>query len=424
MTGAHEHPTVVSLTPLPLEADSRAFRIARSLADLGLRSVVIEGRPSKSRFWGPEIEVRSPGGAQGLGDADPRPHGMVNALRSGRFGRLGELALYAGFRSYDWWTHNYRISRLLEPAQLYYLHSFELHRVVARFAARSGARIFYDAHDFYRAIEPIERRRSCDRTRVRPFLNKLENRLVADADEVVTVSDGVADLMQRAFGRQPVVIRNCHDARLDRAGTRDIRSALGLSAEHRLCVVVGNWKPGMAVALAIDAIALLPEHFHLAFVGRRYDAQAHSFRRHPAVARLHFGHHVEPVAIVPFIRSADVGLVLYEPCSENYRCALPNGFFQTIAARLPLVRMPLSEIEAAIAGSAVGVCLERAEPRALARAILRCTEDQKTFRRNATVLSQQLRWELEARRLQRLVENVLGCSAQQSSVTLTATADD
>jgi glycosyltransferase involved in cell wall biosynthesis len=159
-------------------------------------------------------------------------------------------------------------------------------------------------------------------------------------------------------------------------------------------------------------------------VGRRYDAQAHSFRRHPAVARLHFGHHVEPVAIVPFIRSADVGLVLYEPCSENYRCALPNGFFQTIAARLPLVRMPLSEIEAAIAGSAVGVCLERADPRALARAILRCTEDQKTFRRNATVLSQQLRWELEARRLQRLVENVLGCSAQQSSVTLTATADD
>src|SRR5215472_510624 len=72
MTGAHEHPTVVSLTPLPLEADSRTFRIARSLADLGLRSVVIEGRPSKSRFWGPEIEVRSPGSPTESRGVSPR----------------------------------------------------------------------------------------------------------------------------------------------------------------------------------------------------------------------------------------------------------------------------------------------------------------------------------------------------------------
>jgi hypothetical protein len=92
---------VVSLTPLSLEADSRDFRIARSLADLGLRSLVIEGRPSKSRFWGPEIEVRSSGDPGGSGSAGPSTHHIVNALRTGRFGRLGELALYAGFRGYD-----------------------------------------------------------------------------------------------------------------------------------------------------------------------------------------------------------------------------------------------------------------------------------------------------------------------------------
>ena len=45
-------------------------------------------------------------------------------------------------------------SRLLPPAELYYLHSFELHRAVAPLAARLGARVIYDAHDFYRGIEP------------------------------------------------------------------------------------------------------------------------------------------------------------------------------------------------------------------------------------------------------------------------------
>lgn len=419
----HKHPTVVSLTPLPLEADSRTFRIACSLADLGLRSLVIEGSPSASRFWGPKIEVRSPGSAHGSDSADPRPHRVVNALRSGRFGRLGELALYAGFRGYDWWYHNYQIHRLLEPAQLYYLHSFELHRVVTPFATRFGARVIYDAHDFYRGIESIERLRVFDRTLVRPFLDRLEDRLVADADAIVTVSDSVADLMEHAFARRPLVIRNCHDEQLDRAGTGDLRTALGLSAEHRLCVVIGNCKPGMAVALAADAIALLPKYFHLAFVGRGYAAQAQRLSRHTAAARLHFGYDAEPVRIVPFIRSADLGLVIYEPYSENYRGALPNGFFQTIAAGLPLVRLPLPEIEAAIAGNTVGICLESADPRTLASAILHCTEGQNTVRRNVAVLAQQLSWERESRRLRRLIDDVLGRPASRAATRLTAMAE-
>jgi len=403
-----------------LEADSRSFRIAHSLADFGMRSIVIEGRPSPSRFWGPEIEVRSPAGARGSNGVTSRPHRVVSEVRNGQLGQLGELALYAGFRAYDWWRHKHQISRLLPSAQLYYLHSFELYRAVAPLAARLGAPIVYDAHDFYRGIEPIEQLRRFDRALARPFLNTLEDRLVAEADAVVTVSDSVALLMEHAFCRRPAVIRNCHDERLDRAGVRDLRTVLGLTADHRLCVVVGNWKPGMDVALAADAIALLPEHFHLAFVGRGYAAQAERFGRHVAAKRLHFGHKMEPVSVVPFIRSADLGLVLYEPYSENYRGALPNGFFQIIAAGLPLVRLPLEEIEAAIARAAVGICLEAAEPRALASAILRSIENQRTFHRNAAALAQQLSWKLESMKLRQLIGDLLGYLAPQKTVSLAA----
>jgi glycosyltransferase involved in cell wall biosynthesis len=427
MTGVLYRRTAVSLTPVSLDADSRAFRIACSLADAGLRSLVIEGRPSASRFWGAEIEVRSPGNpdtapttASGGGASAGR---MVNALRSGRFGGAGELALYAGFRGFDWWRHCHRPNRLLAPAELYYLHSFELHRAVASTAARLGARVIYDAHDFYRGIEPVERQRSFDRNRMRPFLNRLEDRLVAEAAAVVTVSDGVADLMERAFDRRPVVIRNCHDERLDRAAMPDLRTALGLTSEHSLCVVVGNHKPGMAVAVAVDAIALLPERFHLAFVGRGYAAQAQRLLQHSAAARVHFGRFTEPDKIVPFIRSADLGLVIYEPYSENYRRALPNGFFQIVAAGLPLVRAPLPEIEAAIAGRAVGICLERCDPPTLAGAILGCAEHQKMFRRNSAALAHESRWQLESARLQRLIEDVLGRPVATLAVPLAATAE-
>jgi glycosyltransferase involved in cell wall biosynthesis len=400
----------VSLTPVSLDADSRAFRIAHSLAEAGYRSVVLEGRPSKCRDWGSDIEVLSAGHSGAVASA---PTGVSSALqrtigklRNGRLGKAGELALYSGFRGYDWWRHRHQPSRLLPQAELYYLHSFELHRVVAPVAARLGARVIYDAHDFYRGIEPVERQPPFDRNHMRPFLNRLEDRLVADAHAVVTVGDGVAELMAGAFGRRPVVIRNCHDDRLDRAAAPDLRTSLGLTPGHRLCVVVGNWKPGMAIGAAVRALACLPEHFHLAFLGRGYDKAAHTISGDLLGRRIHIGCAVAPDEVVPAIRSADLGLVIYEPYSANYRYALPNGFFQVIAAGLPLVRAALPEIEAAIGRHAVGACLGRLDPPSLAAAILRCAEDAAGLRSAVATLARELRWETESLRLNRLVDEL------------------
>src|SRR5262249_61007922 len=106
-------------------------------------------------------------------------------------------------------------------------------------------------------------------------LVRLEGRFAAGADAVVTVSSGVAGLVEAASGRRPFVIRNCHDERLDRSSAADLRTALGLTPAARLCVVVGNRKPGMAVDLAVAALSHLPEQFHLAFLGPGYEGLEH-----------------------------------------------------------------------------------------------------------------------------------------------------
>jgi glycosyltransferase involved in cell wall biosynthesis len=411
MKNGWDRPVAVSLTPVSLDADGRAFRIAGSLADAGFHSVVVEGRRSSDRYWGDVLEVRSVARPSWLSAAPMATESpfrrSLTALRDGRLGSAGERVMYLGFRGYDWWKHCREPGRLLPQADLYYVHSFEMYRPVAALAARFGARVIYDAHDFYRGIAPPERQRSFDRNRLRPFLDRLEDRLVAMADAVVTVSEGVAQLMERTFGRGIVVIRNCHDERWDRAGVPPLRTDLGLSAEDRLCVVVGNCKPGMAVSVAADALALLPEQFHLVFLGRGYEAVAAKLLDHPAAPRLHLGRFVAPDAIVPVIRSADMGLMLYEPYSENYRCALPNGFFQIIAAGLPIVRAPLPEIEATIGRRPVGVCLDRLDAAGLAQAITYCADDAKALGANAVALAQQLRWETEAARLHRLIDSMV-----------------
>ena len=402
--------TAVSLTPLSLDRDSRAFRIAQSFAESGFRSIVIEGQVSARRFWGAEIEVRSVGaaGTERSSHALRRTRsGLVSALREGRGGALGEWALYLGFRGEEWWRHCHSPRCRIPPAQLYYLHSFEMYRAVAPLAAQSGSRVIYDAHDFYRGIIPAGLQRSFDRRRLRPFLDRLEDRLFAEADAMVTVSDGVADLIKDLCGRRPAVIRNCHDERQDSAPEHDLRAVLGLTPAHRLCVVVGNHKPGMAVDLAVAALARLPERFHLVFLGRGYEAVDRAGIDSALMPRLHFGHVVAPNEVVPAVRSADIGLVLYQPYSENYRCALPNGFFQVVAAGLPVVRAALPEIERVIGGRAIGRCIERFDPSELAQVICDCTDEVELLRPEVVRLARGLRWQDEARRLLRLVEGVM-----------------
>lgn len=399
-SGMPRLPVVASLTALPLEVDSRAFRIACTLAEKGFRSIVVEGKASRNHFWSDLIEVCSLSGPEAE-QRGAKPRG--GALRSGRFGRGGELGLYAAFRARELWRYHSR-QALIPRADLYYLHSFELYLAVAD----RGVPIVYDAHDFHRGIEPPERLPSFDRNCLRPYLNRLEDRLVNAATALVTVSGGVANLMEATFKRRPMVIRNCHDERLDRVIEPDLRARLRLTPADRLCVVVGNRKHGMALDLAVTALSMLPDNFHLAFVGRFYEADQHRLCRHSAVARLHLGHWVAPDEVVPFIRTADLGLVLYEDYSANYRAALPNGFFQVVAAGLPMVRAALPEIERTIGDRAIGIRLDRLDAATLARAILDCTAGAPRFRAETAILAAELSWEKEARRLRGLVEELVG----------------
>jgi glycosyltransferase involved in cell wall biosynthesis len=407
----------VSLTPVSLDADSRAVRFAQTLADAGFRSIVVEGRPSARHFWNKAIEVRSVGRTPA---AEIRPGSILQpgrlrnavlSMRQGRMGVAGEAMLYMGFRAHDWWRYCQQPRALIPPAELYVLHSFELYRAIAPLVRRLGARVLYDAHDFYRGIETFERQFAFDRKRRYPFLRRLEDQLVSAADVFTTVSGGLADLMAQTFRRRPDVIRNCHDERLDRAGVPPLRKTLGLGEADRLAVFVGNYKAGLAIHAAAAALEYLPENVHLAFLGRGYEAVAASLSGGRVGSRLHLGHAVAPDEIVPTIRGADLGLVLYEPHSENYRYALPNGFFQLVAAGLPIVRGELQEIEAAIGGQLVGYCLPKLEPFEIAQAISCVIEERDVLRANAEVLRRSLRWENEAIKLRQLISSSLAPSA-------------
>jgi hypothetical protein len=329
--------TIVSVTPLAVERDSRTFKIAASMARLGYRSIVVEAEPSTSPRDGLPFELktvpgREPSHAPGSNGVPP-PSGGGATLRDRIAARLPEgiraLAAYP-FRCYA-------IAAALPPADLYYLHSqYPFPSVWWR--ARPGHKpIVYDAHDLYWTL----------RTDGRPVgffdrvtwwvWDRIERLSARRADACVTVGDGVARHAEDRFGRPFAVVRNLHDGRLDAPGAPGLRTRLGLGADAFLIAVAGNFKRGMAVDRMLRALVDLPEHVHLAFVGAGYETWTTAADELGVAGRVHVMRPVPPTEVVPLLAEADLAAVPYVPSSINLRHALPNGFFLAVAAGVPVL---------------------------------------------------------------------------------------
>lgn len=400
---------IVSITPLAVERDSRTFKQAASVARLGYRSVVLEGDTSHLDARDLPFELKSlRGGSAGQETERPRDHPLA---------AVGRWMASLPFRLPGAWyafAHVYRYGLrtfLHTPkAALYYLHAFNQFPAIYLRSRIHGAPYVYDAHDFYPGIEEGGSLGWMHRCLRLPWERWLERQCVRRAAVVVTVSDGIAELQRRTFGRQPVVIRNCEDRRLRKIPARPLREVVGLGPAEFLLVVVGNAKKGQAVHQMLEAIQTVPSHVHVALVGRGYEQFVPRIHGLGLEARVHLIGPVTSIEVVPFIESADASMLLYYPRSANYRYCLPNGFFQAIAAGLPLLYPTLPELEPIAEEHRLGVPIDPLLPKSIAAGIMILVQDPaqvSAFRRNAARARQLLSWEREEEILADLLKHAL-----------------
>jgi len=409
---------IVSVAPTWIEADSRTYKEAESFARFGYESIVVEGgtsqlpegqasfrlvslgttplpkasdtrsRASESGGSPPEMRVSCASrGVDGvrrfLGFLLPEP--VKRILRPVLAGLIVGHGL---FQRYFW-----RPFRCLPSADLYYLHApYQFPGVFLR-SKLHRVPFIYDAHDFYQAINPPEE----NNRRALRLLTRLHRRIeaacVRTAAEIVTVSAGVAQLIEEEFGRSCVVIRNCHDFRIDRAPVKGMREVLELPDDAFLLVAVGRSKTGAAIEEACRALSRLPEHVHLALLGQGYEARLRNVK--DLSERLHAVPPVKPYEVVPFIRSADAALILYLPVSPNYTNCLPNGFFQSVAAELPLLYPSLPEIRGIAETYGIGLPIDPLRPSSIVESVLKLLENRSLYtelKANLREAGRELSW--------------------------------
>lgn len=423
----HPPRRIVSVTPLPLERDSRTLKIAISFARWGYESIVVENRPSAhdakvewETLHGIKV-ITLPGGNVGLAAGSTGPARQTHEsdsfsdLRRRVFKRIpkpvAEVLHYFLFRTIYQIIRPLLHAKYIPSADIYYLHEYRLFPMLRRrIRGKKHTALFYDAHDFYSEVETRGSESWVTRRIFRPFLEKLERRCVAAADTVITVSGGVRDLMEAFFGRDVYVIRNCHDKRLDFTVAGSCKSRLGLDEKSFLMVTVGNRKPGFAVDTILAALANLPAHVHVVFIGRYHEPTKVAAIAAGLDGRVHLLGGVHPNEIVPSINGADLALVPYVAVTRNVESILPNGFFQSASANIPLVLPILRDIEESV--GSLGLCwwtdFSKAEE---LTATLECffAEYGEIDERQGTLaeLSSALSWEREETKLQALVSDKL-----------------
>jgi glycosyltransferase involved in cell wall biosynthesis len=414
-TGEKQSPTVVSITPIRVEADSRSLKIAATIAHMGYVSILVEGQKShfdKNRL---PFQLRSIGSMPGALRADipdhPR-HGHWNAAIWKLRLELRETPSPVLFLIMYLLRQAIIPLRHIPRASLYYLHGLHYFPAVYLLCKRWNSPLIYDAHDFYsemRIPSGVDAHGFCARW-VATFYQYIESRIIKQASAVVTVSEGVAKLQEKTFGCRPIVIRNFHDLRLDHDSGKHLRDVLGLSSQEFVIVSVGNAKEGAAISQALHAVAGLSSRIHLAFVGAGYEAYMDDISRQGLATRVHVLKPVKPYEVVPFIRGADAAIILYYPRSPNYAYSLPNRFFQPLAAGLPLLYPELPEIKRMAEKYDVGIPIDPQNPKSISSAITKLANDPSAvakYKRNLIKARNELSWENEELILRDLISRVL-----------------
>ncbi|MFJ8578265.1 glycosyltransferase [Micromonospora sp. NPDC093277] len=441
---------VVMLVDNGVEGDSRVQKAARSAADAGWDVTLLGcARTEGERDWrlgGAHVRVL-PLGAPAAGPAGNRGLRARLVSRGGlplRAARLArrpvehaQVALWRGLQGDRAWRRLepglWGYERLFGPIidelrpDLIHAHDFRMLGVAARAKQRAQAagrstRLVWDAHEWLPGAKPRR-----DNARWLPAHLGYVREYVGHADAVVTVSDSLAELLQRDhdLAERPAVVLNAPVAADEPAGDAepapDLRRMCGVDRDTPLLVYSG----AMAVQRGLDTVVeALPglTGVHLALVvgdpAAPYVRQVVARAVRLGVAdRVHVVPYVPHRQLVAFLSGADVGLIPLHHW-PNHEIALITKFFEYSHARLPIVVSDVRTMAQTVRATGQGEVFRARDVTDLVRAVRAVLAAPDRYRAAYEGPESPLpgwTWEAQAGRLDALYQRLLAPTADGST---------
>ena len=270
------------------------------------------------------------------------------------------------------------------PPDVVHAHDYNTLELAAAVADRTGAALVYDAHELWAGRarvgrpEPLRRRRAAAR----------EDVLLARADLVLTVSEGIAERLRARGARRVVVVRNSFPARPGRTALPQRPTGLvyaGRIGPGRDLEVLAAAAPELAV-LGVRPVVVGPADAD--YLGR-FAPHAGDVDLRPAPLALD--------EVDEAYRAAGLAVVTLDASCENHRLALPNKLFHAVRAGVPVVAADLPELARVVTERGLGATYRPGDPVSLAAAVADVVCRYPQVLAAVADAAPELSWERDAR---------------------------
>lgn len=282
----------------------------------------------------------------------------------------------------------------LAPSAIH-AHDWDALAIAASVGRRLGATVIYDSHEYASAMHSERRLWTLVMAKSIGLIEKVS---APRCSAVIAVSQGIADLLYSnlPLGERPTVVRNLPEY---------YRATPMPERRNRVLHYHGVMARGRGIERLVEALAHLPENFHLRLVGPERQRDFVSGLRSQAQSlglshRLTVLPPVPPEELVQSAADADFGFCVLENDSAHNYFALPNKVFEYIMAGLYTFVSNGAEMAAVIRENDVGSVLSDISPRAIAVAVLSVDDARlRAVRQRNLALAETLNWSEESKRL-------------------------
>jgi glycosyltransferase involved in cell wall biosynthesis len=284
-------------------------------------------------------------------------------------------------------------------------HAVDLDTLQAAVWAAREKKIVYEARELYTELEALS-----GRPRTQAIWRNLEKRLIGKAEKIITVNDSIADELVRLYSlAKPVVIRN--DACIPKdIKTIDLYHLYNIPPDWKILIYQGVLRRGQGLSYLLDIMTCL-DKVALVIVGDGFikselEGKIASLN---LLDKAKFSGRVAPDELANYTTGVSAGMLLMEDVALNNRLALPQKFFQYLAAGIPQIVSPMPELEGFVKREKTGLVVPLSDARLAASIISEFLFNETKYNEAITNCSKaaiQNNWEIESAKLRELYQSL------------------
>ena len=261
-------------------------------------------------------------------------------------------------------------------------------------------KIVYDAHEY-------ETERHHIHGALKSISKIVERFFIRFADEVITVSNGIADEYKRLYKiEKPVLVLNCPVYRENSASKNIFRKKFGINKNTIIFLYQGGLAANRGIETTIETFKNLKDpNKVMVFMG--YGALENLVKEAAHKNDNIFYHQaVSPDILLDYTSSADVGIFFCQNSCLSYYYCLPNKLFEYTMAGLPVIISNLHEIKKIVNTFENGIVIKET-PKALTKTITEMTlSDIHKYKKNIDKIKSIYSWEQQEKVLLSLYKNL------------------